>query len=583
MEIRKKVLLSLMAAVLSASAVLAAAPDPQAEITAQAPQPPVQVRRSKAIIPAYQQQPLQNTQYGFVKGVKDDQTLIWKGVPYGTAQRWKAPQNPSPWEGIKDATKAGPTAIQQTAKGYTGVEDSLNLDIYRPDTAEINLPVLFFIHGGNNQTGDSEQVNLKQFAEKANVVAISAKFRLGALGFNPLPALKHGTAEENSGNYTLLDIMQGLDWTKDNIRSFGGNPHNITVSGFSSGGRDVMALLISPAAKGKFQKAISFSGGMTTSDTADAQKIFAKHLAPYVVADGIKATEAEAEAWLLQDTSDVADYLHQLSADKLAGSFGHAFIRMNAFPHLYTDGVVLDKDGFQTTTYNQVPLLMLSGTNEFTLFARSDPYFKKAVDDETVLTDARKKQEFLFARNYGSQMYELFNVEASAAQMSSHYGSTPIYTMIIAYGENPDIVGEKAALLSGSVHGIWIPFVTGYATATATGYPAGSFDNAGALALTDAVQQYIGNFMRRGNPNGKGLAPWKQWSPVADGPTQLVVNADTEKAWYTQTYGHTTYDPILKEMDQDTSIDSTAKENIIHHVLNGRWFSQALDAHFNNK
>ena len=166
MEIRKKVLLSLMAAVLSASAVLAAAPDPQAEITAQAPQIPVQARRSKAIIPAYQQQPLQNTQYGFVKGVKDDQTLIWKGVPYGTAQRWKAPQDPSPWEGIKDATKAGPTAIQQTAKGYTGVEDSLNLDIYRPDTAEINLPVLFFIHGGNNQTGDSEQVNLKQFAEK---------------------------------------------------------------------------------------------------------------------------------------------------------------------------------------------------------------------------------------------------------------------------------------------------------------------------------------------------------------------------------------------------------------------------------
>lgn len=584
MEIRKKILLSLMAAVLSASAALAAGADQQAAVTTQpADQKPVQARRHKAIIPAYRQQPLQNTQYGLVKGLQDEQTLIWKGIPYGTAQRWKAPQNPEAWNGVKDATKAGPAAIQQTAKGYTGVEDSLNLDIYRPNTADINLPVFFFVHGGNNQSGDSEQVNLKQFAEKANVVAISANFRLGALGFNPLPALKHGTAEENSGNYTLLDIIQGLDWTKDNIRSFGGNPHNITVAGFSSGGRDVMALLISPAAKGKFQKAISFSGGMTTADPEEAQQIFAKHLAPYVTADGVKATEAEAEAWLLQDSPDTADYLKGLSAERLASAFGHAFIRMDAFPHLYTDGAVLPKDGFRTTTYNQVPLLMFSGTNEFSLYTRSDPYFKKSVEDDTIFTDPQKKQEFLFARNYGSRLYELFNDEASAAQMSPHYGSAPMYTMVIAYGENPAIVGEKTALLSGSIHGIWIPFVTGYATATTKGYPAGSFDTPGALALRDSIQQYIGNFMRRGNPNGKDLAPWEKWSPAAGGPTQLVVNADTEKAWYTQTYGHTTYDAVLKEMDEDTSIDSTAKEAIIRHVLNGRWFSRALDAYYNHQ
>ena len=583
MRIRKKVLSSLIITVLSASITLAAAPEQQASHLDHQVQKPVQAKSHKAVIPAYQHQTLQDTQYGFVQGTKDGQTLIWKGVPYGTAQRWKAPQNPSAWNDIKDATKAGPAAIQQTAKGYTGVEDCLNLDIYRPDTAEKNLPVFFFVHGGNNQSGDSEQVNLQQFAAKANVVAISANFRLGALGFNPLAALKHGTAEENSGNYTLLDILQGLDWTKDNIRSFGGNPNNITVAGFSSGGRDVMALLISPAAKGKFQKAVSFSGGMTTADTADSQKIFAKHLAPYVVADGIKTTEAAAEAWLLQDSPDVATYLQGLSAERLASAFGHAFIRMEAFPHLYTDGTVLAKDGFQTTEYNKVPLIMVSGTNEFSLYTRSDPYFKKAVADRTVFTDPQKKQEFLFARNYGCQMYELFNDEASAAQMSPYYGTAPIYTLVIAYGENPDIVGEKTALLSGSVHGIWIPFVTGYATATTKGYPAGSFDNAGALALTDTIQQYIGNFMRSGNPNGKDLPAWKKWSPDAKGAAQLVVNADQTKASYTQTYGHTTYDTILKAMEQDTTIDAKAKEEIIHHVLNGRWFSKALDTYFANK
>lgn len=581
MGIRKKMASSLGVAVLAASVALAAGPELQEPVSPDSSRlAPVPAKARKTIVPAYQQQTLQHTQYGLVQGIRDGQTLIWKGVPYGTAQRWKGPKNPPGWDGIRDATKTGPAAIQQTAKGYTGAEDCLNLDIYRPDTAETNLPVLFFVHGGNNQSGDAEQVNLQQFAAKANVVAISANFRLGALGFNPLAALKHGTAEENSGNYTLLDILQGLDWTKENIHSFGGNPDNITVAGFSSGGRDVMALLISPAAKGKFQKAISFSGGMTTADTADSQQIFADHLAPCVVADGIKATEEEAKTWLLQDSPDVAAYLQSISAERLASAFGRAFIRMKGFPHLYTDGVVLAKDGFQTTAYNQVPLIMVSGTNEFSIYAGSDPYFKDAVADRTVFTDGQKKKEFLFARNYGSRLYEWFNNEASAVQMSPHYGTAPIYTLAIAYGENPEIVGEQKALLSGSVHGIWIPFVTGYTTATTKGYPAGSFDNAGALALTDTIQQYIGNFMRSGNPNGKGLPEWKPWSPNAEGASQLVVNADRTRAWYTQTYGHQTGDTILKELEQDTTLEPQAKEYIIRHVLNGRWFSRELDAHF---
>ena len=142
-----------------------------------------------------------------------------------------------------------------------GCEDCLNLDIFRPNIKEKNLPVLFFIHGGNNQSGAADQVNWQKFAEREHVIAISINHHLGALGFKPLPALKHGTVEENSGNFAVLDFVRGLDWTKENIASFGGNANNITIAGFSSGGRDVMALLISPIAKGKFQKAISFSGG----------------------------------------------------------------------------------------------------------------------------------------------------------------------------------------------------------------------------------------------------------------------------------------------------------------------------------
>ena len=109
---------------------------------------------------------------------------------------------------------------------------------------------------------------------------MSVNYRLGALGFNPLDALKTGSDEENSGNFALLDIAQALDWVEKNIETFGGNKDNVTLAGFSAGGRDVMATLISPTFKGKYDKAISFSGGMTLSDEEESQEIFATAIAP---------------------------------------------------------------------------------------------------------------------------------------------------------------------------------------------------------------------------------------------------------------------------------------------------------------
>lgn len=134
----------------------------------------------------------------------------------------------------------------------TGVEDCLNMDIYRPDTQQTGLPVMFFLHGGNNQIDGADQVDFTEFAYAANVIAISVNYRLGALGFNPLRAIKGEDPAQASGNFAILDAIRGLSWVRDNIVSFGGNPGNITIAGFSSGGRDVMELLISPDAKGYF-------------------------------------------------------------------------------------------------------------------------------------------------------------------------------------------------------------------------------------------------------------------------------------------------------------------------------------------
>lgn len=372
---------------------------------------------------------IQNTRYGCLEGYRSGKTLVFRGVPYGKAERWSLPEYPDAWDGVRDATLSGPMGIHVNRDGVlTGVEDCLNMDIYRPDTQQTGLPVMFFLHGGNNQIDGADQVDFTEFAYAANVIAISVNYRLGALGFNPLRAIKGEDPAQASGNFAILDAIRGLSWVRDNIVSFGGNPGNITIAGFSSGGRDVMELLISPDAKGYFQKAISFSGGMTTAEIEPSQKNFAEHLAPLVVEDHVKPYLSEAEEWLLSDAPEVRDYLLGLPAGRLAKAFGPAYIRMKEFPHLYPDGIVLDSMGFKSKTFTTVPLMMETGTDEFSIYAAQDPYFAPYVADRSILTNEKMRKEFEFAKKYGSAMYRLFNADAPASMLVGKYRAPILYT-----------------------------------------------------------------------------------------------------------------------------------------------------------
>jgi para-nitrobenzyl esterase len=425
-------------------------------------------------------------------------------------------------------------------------------------------------------------VDFTEFAYAANVIAISVNYRLGALGFNPLRAIKGEDPAQASGNFAILDAIRGLSWMRDNIVSFGGNPGNITIAGFSSGGRDVMELLISPDAKGYFQKAISFSGGMTTAEIEPSQKIFAEHLAPLVVEDHVKPYLSEAEEWLLSDAPEVRDYLLGLPAGRLAKAFGPAYIRMKEFPHLYPDGIVLDSMGFKSKTFTTVPLMMETRTDEFSIYAAQDPYFAPYVADRSILTNEKMRKEFEFAKKYGSAMYRLFNADAPASMLVGKYRA-PIYTLTIDYGDDPKIVGDAAALLLGSVHGIWIPCVTGRATSTTADFPIHAFDNPGFQDMKRMIQQYIGNFMRTGNPNGNGLPEWQKWMTAKDGFGSLVIHTDGNTAAAGQITAHETYEDVIRALEADDSIDPEAKDIIIHHVLSGRWWSGPIDRHFSHK
>lgn len=505
----------------------------------------------------------------------------WFGIPYAEQadgeKRWALPQKAEKYIGVKDCSQYAPANLQFNGKNVIGQEGVLTLDVYRPDTGEKNLPVLVFIHGGNNQTSNSRLWMGEKFAKEANAVYVSVQYRLGLLGFNNLPALANGNALNDSGNYGLIDQAYALEWIKKNIDKFGGDANNITVSGFSAGGRDVMAMLISPLFKDKFDKAISFSGGLTVADFAESQKIIANKLAPLIVADGICADEKDATEWLMQGSDEVRNYLIKLPGERLAPVMAGALIRMNSFPHLYGDGKVLPKEGFAAEKFNSVPLLMLASSDEFTSFLARDSYFKNRMDK--VLKDKLTTEEFVFANKYGSKFYGFFNGQESAEDIYANY-KAPIYVCMFDFGHDPAVVGETYAVKTGATHGIFLPFLTDQPYPYTVGTDV--FAKSGPQELSDIFIASLAAFIRTGDPNN-GLLPgkWEAWTP--QNRAETVFDADGKQAKVYQQSNDTSYDGILKELEADNSLNADSKNYIIKNILNGRWFSGGLDAKYHSK
>lgn len=528
---------------------------------------------------------------GKLQGFHDEatDTLAWKGIPYAERAvgelRFKAPVPVKHHDGIMDCTENAIWNIQCTPrKEIIGEEGMLTLDIYRPNTEEENLPVMMFIHGGNNQTHGSSIWRGHIFAQKTNTILVSISYRLGPFGFNNLPALALGASPvEASGNYALLDCLEALKWLHANLKDFGGDPNNITVSGISSGGRDTLAMLISPLFKGMFSKAIGFSSGLTITAPEKGQKRLAAAYAHLVVEDGIRETLDEAKAWLLSPLAEVRDYLLKLDAKRLVPLMSAAQIRMSVYPHLYGDGVVLPKEGFDCKTFNNVPLLLIAAGGEFSLFTARDKYFNPNLSK--YYEKGEYYREFLFSNKYGSLMYGNFNGQGCAEKLHPHYGSE-IFVNICNFGHSAASVGEFYAQRNDAYHGIIMTFVMGeheenFPPEIIVRVP-GVFETEGVKDLIDKYMESIAAFMRTGKPSLPGSKEeWKPWSPACK--LESVFDADMEKAILSLREDDFSWDKLFADMERDTSISEESKKKIISEVFNGRWFSDPLDEHYGNK
>ena len=212
--------------------------------------------------------PIVTTDDGAVRGMTAGTVDEFLGIPYAAPPtgnlRWRPPQPPAEWQGVRDATQFAPSCPQPPspfAPPGPFSEDCLYLNVYTPvphTGDEDGLPVLVWIHGGGLTEEGSRNYDGAKLAADGTVV-VTINYRLGALGFLAHPALASRPGGP-AGNYGLMDQQAALRWVQDNISQFGGDPHNVAIAGQSAGGLSVLAQLVSVGARGLFQRAIIQSG-----------------------------------------------------------------------------------------------------------------------------------------------------------------------------------------------------------------------------------------------------------------------------------------------------------------------------------
>lgn len=225
--------------------------------------------------------PVVHTKAGWIHGKAGQSGNAFLGVPYAApptgALRWRPPQPVHAWHGVRDATQFAPSCPQSTAPSNVTLppgqisEDCLYLNVYTPSsegTSHARHPVIVWIHGGGLQTDGARNYDASKLAADG-VVVVTINYRLGELGFLEHPALasRRGGA---TGNYGLMDQQAALRWVQRNIRQFGGDPKNVTIAGESAGGLSVLAQLVSPSARGLFQRAIVQSGAFALNQQSEA-------------------------------------------------------------------------------------------------------------------------------------------------------------------------------------------------------------------------------------------------------------------------------------------------------------------------
>lgn len=499
--------------------------------------------KTKKVTVTVQSELICTTTKGVVQGVEDagGKALIWYGIPYGAStagnNRWKAPQPVEPWTGTLSAVAAKESAAQYSdGTSYVGTEDCLYVNIYRPNNGQKNLPVMVYLHGGGNASGTSN-VSFSNMVSASNCIVVSVEYRLGAFGFLSHPALRDGTDEENSGNFALLDIKAALTWVRDEIAAFGGNPANVTLSGFSAGARNALLCVISPGMNGLFHKAIIFSGGCNTCSPKEGEESAEEKLAAILVKRGTYANKKSALAYLKEAGNDkIRDLFHSLSTTEVANMYKSSALRLGEFPQGFHDGTVIPVDGFSVMAsgnYNRVPMILGSDATEFSSYAWSGKLNSEIEDLSGISTSSQMMNLVANGVKYGSMLQSGHYIEKTANRIYQDAAHAPVYAYRFRWGTDATVTDGFYSRYVGAFHGASKDFLRGVYKNSYTEYAPNALSTAnkpGRKEITALMQNYVGNFLATGNPNGTSLANWDTWNNVSGANKIMIFDADSTKS-----------------------------------------------------
>ena len=470
-----------------------------------------------------------STKFGKVCGYIYKGVYTYKGIPYAQAKRFENPQAPTPWSGVRSCRTYGPSAPQPKTNRwdndasaflylwYEGrqSEDCLRLNIWTNGINDgKNRPVLVWLHGGGFVEGcgqDHPGYHGHNLAHNGDVVVVTINHRLNTLGYTDLSA--YGDKYKNSGNVGNIDIVEALRWIHDNIKSFGGDPNNVTIFGQSGGGAKTLSMLCMPMAQGLFHKAMVMSGsGFMRGMKQDlAQKIAART----VDLLGLCAANIDSIQKIPYETVYQANVkaMNEIAKENGGGnSFGNSLTWEPV-----VDGDVLPNPLFTNGSEKisqDVPLIIGSTLNEFG--GNRKPSTVNSWDD--VKAD--------FTRNMGEKGKN-FVSEFRKAYPNDDIDAIYRLDMMVRHGVFKDIntrVADGGAPVWNYLFGYQLPALDGVFHANHNADIAFYFDNvvrsanmtgatAEGIELGKQMSTALVNFARLGHPFAPGLPEWKPVTP----------------------------------------------------------------------
>jgi len=444
------------------------------------------------------------TDAGLVSGTVSGDIHIFKGIPFAAPPvgdlRWKAPQPAAHWSGVKACDKFSASPMQASPAPFSMwteeflipkepiSEDCLYLNVWTgAKSSREKRAVMVWIYGGGFQSGGSAcPIYDGEAMAKKGIVFVSINYRVGVFGFFAHPELTKESGHNASGNYGIMDQIAALKWVNKNIAAFGGDPNNVTIAGQSAGSMSVNCLVASPLAKGLFQKAIAESGASFTNNNADLQN---------AEEDGTRIMKS-LNALSIADLRKMPAEDLMKKAQGFRGVVIDGYILPDAIVNIFNQGK--ENKVALLTGWNQDEGLMFGPPKKAEDFKKDAEknygadaqtflqYYPANTDEEAQVSQLNLSRDQIF----GAQNYAWANIASS--QGSKVY--------VYRFTRKVPATGEYVKY--GAFHTGEVPYA--YDNLKFVNRPWEQIDH----ELANIMSSYWANFIKTGDPNGKGLPVW---------------------------------------------------------------------------